>query len=141
MANLRNRPFLVIDLYHKPAGPANGPHRSVVTERAGWGKIKTNWTMDERPSIVNRISDKIMAQAAVIIDLHNNKLIKSRFTQNTPEETMNHFLSRYADDVAPFMALKADSKELLEKLQTMLAEEVAKEAEQAAEDQTETETE
>lgn len=94
LRNLRNRPFLVVDVWYKPA-------RFARTERKGWGNDSAAWDVQEHPRLVNRISDKTMAQATLIIDVNARTAIKNRFNQNGTEdaaseqEIVDHFLKVY----------------------------------------------
>ena len=68
---LRKRPFLVITLLITPAA-------GVRTEHRGWAKEPDNLSIQESPTVVFRISERLLRQAEVIIDLRNNKVIKNR---------------------------------------------------------------
>lgn len=69
--NLRFRPFLVIESF---VGPAEG----VRTERKGWKKGKETQRVSEYPTVVDRITKKLMCRAEVIIDIVNDRLLKNR---------------------------------------------------------------
>ncbi len=90
---LRDRPFLVIETYHKPA-------KNVRTERKGWHKLTGNWDAKEIPSVVRRISDKMLRRATVIIDIERDVLVKNRYSDSPANDVRKHYLSRYASLVA-----------------------------------------
>jgi hypothetical protein len=90
---LRGRPFLVVELSVHPAAHAR-------TERAGWRKNLGNVRVLDLPRIVNRISDKIMRQASIIIDLKHDCVIKNRHKANAEmfdDEALKHCKEKYSD--------------------------------------------
>lgn len=96
---LRNRPFLVVTQTGRPA-------RHVKTHVAGWAVDAKNWDVSERPMIVDRVSDKMLNEASIIIDLLNTTLVKNRF-QGTGEEKkiMEYYLGRYSQEVTEGMQI------------------------------------
>lgn len=96
---LRNRPFLVVTQTGRPA-------RHVKTEVAGWAVEGSNWNVTERPMVVDRVSDKMMTEAAIIIDLLNTKLVKNRFQGTGPDQKiMEYYLGRYSQEVTQGMQI------------------------------------
>ncbi len=90
---LRHRPFLVITQTGRPA-------RHVNTTQPGWAVEGRNWDVSERPIVVDRISDKMMNEAAIIIDLLNTKLVKNRFDGTGPDDKiLEYYLGRYSKEV------------------------------------------
>ena len=97
MLYLRGRPFLVINVIHSAA-------KGTRTERKGWHLTAENWQSNDAPSIVDRVSKKILENATVIIDLVNNKLIKNRYQDNSSEEILKHFTDKYPNEIAQVIA-------------------------------------
>jgi hypothetical protein len=96
---LRNRPFLVITQTGRAA-------RHVKTEVPGWAVEQNNWAVTERPVIVDRISDKMMTEASIIIDLLNTKLVKNRFAETGHDEkVMEYYLGKYSTEVTQGMQI------------------------------------
>lgn len=94
---LRGRPFLVVKTIRRPSDLAR-------TERKGWQEQIGAETLSERPLVVDRVSDRHLREATVIIDLMHVKLVKNRF--DAPEdEIVNHFLERFKDEVSQGMTL------------------------------------
>lgn len=90
---LRGRPFLIVELSVHPA-------KHVRTERAGWRKNLGNVHVLDHPRIVNRISDKIMQRASIIIDLMNDCVIKNRHKANAEmmdDEALQSCKRKYSD--------------------------------------------
>lgn len=88
---LRRRQFLVIETYIVPVG-------GVRTERKGWKEH--NFTLSERHRVVDRISDKIMKVAAVIIDVQKDRVVKNRFKSDATlfdDEALAHFKGKYPE--------------------------------------------
>ncbi len=68
---LRYRPFLVIEV-------SIHPKRGVNTSRKGWKSDNENVDLRQTPTVVYRISDKILRRADVIVDIQNDKMVKNR---------------------------------------------------------------
>jgi hypothetical protein len=89
---LRYRPFLVVELF---IGPAAG----VRTNKKGWNKNIDNVNITELPSVVNRISDKIMRRATIIIDILQNKIVKNREAGDHDDEVLEFYKQKYSDTI------------------------------------------
>lgn len=88
---LRNRPFLVITLYHQPCEGAR-------TERRGWANESTLRTV-EHPAVVSRISANILRTATIIIDILQDRVIKNRLRDNAiafDDEVLARYKTEYA---------------------------------------------
>jgi len=89
----RNRPFLVVELYYNPGF-------GMKTHQKDWQKKPDSWKINEYPFIKNRLTDKTLRQASVIIDIVNKKIIKSRFDANTTvDDIYKHYTTKYADEI------------------------------------------
>lgn len=96
--NLRHRPFLVINVSFHPA-------KGVRTERKGWKTDKNNIALQEHPQLVDRISNRILREATVIIDIISESVIKNRIRMSLdtvdPEtldaQVLQHFMGKYHD--------------------------------------------
>ena len=96
---LRHRPFLVITQTGRAA-------RHVKTEKPGWAKDGANWDVTERPVVVDRVSDKMMTEASIIIDLLNTSLVKNRFqSSGQPEKVLEYYLGKYSNEVTQGMQI------------------------------------
>lgn len=89
---LRFRPFLVIESVQRPAPGVN-------TSAAGWTKDPKNWTVFERPYVLDRVTAKAMRDATVIIDVTHSALVKCRFEDVKDDEVLGHYLDQYRDQV------------------------------------------
>lgn len=98
MSEYRKFPYLVIETFHA-ARP------DVRTEKKGWGNFQDNWSTNESPSLVYRISERNSRQASVIIDLVNKKLIKNRYTNTAPDDVIKHYFSKHAANISQAIAL------------------------------------
>jgi hypothetical protein len=112
----KNRPFLCIDSISRPA-------RGVRTERKDWGVEPRNWTVSESTYVVDRINYKTVCRALVIIDIMENKVVKSRFDPAESEQILTHYLTKYQDKVIEAMHVwKLRSRlDSLEKTETVNA--------------------
>ena len=96
---LRHRPFLVITQTGRAA-------RHVKTEKPGWAKDGANWDVTERPIVVDRVSDKMLTEASIIIDLLNTSLVKNRFeSSGQPEKVLEYYLGKYSNEVTQGMQM------------------------------------
>lgn len=114
----RNRPFLVVIPVGRPANTASMNRKErrqrgvlntslisqVNTSEQGWANKVGNWSMFERPSIVDRVNDKMTAEAVVIIDIINTKVVKNRHRDDrhnpvSDDAIMSHYLSRYSNEI------------------------------------------
>ena len=93
--------FLVIMVYHKPRPPTEH-HPGIRTEQAGWVSNPANWIDVEVPEITTKISHKKLCEAAVIIDIKKDKLVKNRYSENKPEDILAHFKRKYADRIPTY---------------------------------------
>jgi len=108
----RGRPFLVITRISSPS-------KDQKTETKKW-KETAKWKIDEEILIVDRVQQKHLTQATVIIDILKRKLIKSRYSTLDDENVIKHYLSTYkeqiADGIEIWMKKKSKSKEETKKL-------------------------
>ena len=96
-AYLRNRPFLLVQFFRGPAIPTGPNHTR--TERKGWLNGKGNVVINEYPLIVDRVSDKQLANSGLIIDLLANSVIKNS-TSDDDSSVLADFGAKYADLVS-----------------------------------------
>ncbi len=88
----RDRPFLIIN---RSASPSDGEK----TETKDWGK-SAKWKVEELVSIVDRITNKHMVEATIIVDILKRELIKSRFVEEDPKKVLSHYLKTYKDHIS-----------------------------------------
>jgi hypothetical protein len=98
LTDLRNRPFLVINTIQRPAAGMN-------TSKKGWGDTQGAWTIFEIPAVIDRVSNKHMREATVIIDVMATNCVKNRFDTVTEDEVVAHYLTKYKPQVAEAMDL------------------------------------
>jgi hypothetical protein len=91
LKNLRNRPFLIVNTFTRPA-------EGVDTSKKGWNRVTGNWDVYESVMIVDRVNDKHMRDASVIIDIMQSRVITSRFTDKSDDATVEHYLGKYMDE-------------------------------------------
>lgn len=95
-SNLRNRPFLIVNTIERPA-------KGVNTAKKGWADDRANWAIFENPYLTDRVSNKIMREATVIIDVMSSKVVKSRFNEVKDDEVAEHYMTKYKEQVAEAM--------------------------------------
>ncbi len=119
----KDRPFLVINRSSKPSKGEN-------TSLKNWGETG-KWEVNEEIIIVDRVTDKHIGQATVIIDILQRKMVKNRYAAETDNETvLNHYMTTYkehiTDGIQTWMKNTAPSKITKEKLAQDLQEELDK---------------
>lgn len=97
-SNLRNRPFLVIKTIQRPVKPS-------ITRRKGWAEAEGNWQIFEHTSVVDRVSDKTLREATVIIDVMRSSCVTNRFGHVTDTEVVHHYLGKYGTQVKEAMGM------------------------------------
>ena len=103
---LRHRPFLIIEERARPAP-------NVKTERKGWMEVPGQVARFEIPSIVDRVADKHMMGASVIVDLLNRKMVKNRYSEmGTEEQFVTHYLEKYAEQITEGLRIWAQRSAL-----------------------------
>lgn len=91
---LRNRPFLIVKIVQRPA-------RGVKTEIRGWGDNPDNWTALEETSVVDRVSDKLVREASVIIDVMNKSCIVNNVYSDTDKTAITeYYMNKYQNQIA-----------------------------------------
>lgn len=83
------RPYLVITLVHRP-------REGVDTSKKGWAENPRNITAFERPVVTDRLTRKIETEASFIIDIMQQRVVKSRL-EKPEHEVVNYFLDKYDD--------------------------------------------
>lgn len=108
---LRNRPFMVISYTRKPKV-------GVATQFKDWsGASEDAWDVTENMVVVDRVSDKMMQTADVIIDLLNNVTVKNRMGSVADATIIDGYVKRYYNDVKSAMAAwVADNSGNLDKI-------------------------
>lgn len=90
LRNLRNRPFLVVNTIQRP-------EKGVNTSVKGWTEAPRNWAIFESPYVVDRVSNKVMREATVIIDIMGGSVVKNRFDEVADDEVLEHYLTKYKE--------------------------------------------
>ena len=96
LKNLRNRPFLCVNTVTRP-------QKGVNTSKKGWADNPQNWAIFEQPYVVDRVSNKVMTEATVVIDIMSNAVIKSRFDNVADQEVVEHYINKYRSQVSEAM--------------------------------------
>lgn len=92
MKQLRHRPFLVIETLFRP-------HEDAKTSQKGWKEMTGNMQVAERYYVVDRIKDKMLSEATVIVDLLDATCIKNRYEAASDDEVANHYIEKYQETV------------------------------------------
>lgn len=98
---LRNRPFLVITMMQRPQD-------HVRTEQNGWAKLDENWKTLETTSIVDRVNDRLITKASLIIDILKKEVVVNhvyRDADNDNNKLVEYYLERYQNQVNEGIAL------------------------------------
>lgn len=88
----RDRPFLIITRH---ASPSDGEK----TESKDWLK-ESRWKVEEMVSIVDRVTNKHLSEATIIVDILKRSLVKNRFTEEEPSEVLSHYLKTYKNHIS-----------------------------------------
>jgi hypothetical protein len=102
---LAKRPFLVVKNSYRPAKGAN-------TAVSGWGDLNGGqWSIFESINFVDRIKDKDLSDAVVIIDILEAKVIKNGFKDKNPnDDLLKHYLSKYKKQTAEAISIWMENK-------------------------------
>jgi len=87
----KGRPFLVVTQNSRPAEGEN-------TSTKNWGKTGKK-VIQEMVSIVDTVKDKHLFEAAVIVDVLQRRIVKSRFSDDN-SATLTHYLTQYKKEIA-----------------------------------------
>jgi len=87
--DMRSRPFLVVKTISRPAA-------GIDTKVKGWADRKDAWTVYERVSIEDRVSDKSMREATVVVDILGGKCVKNRFGND--DNVAGHYMEKYKEE-------------------------------------------
>jgi hypothetical protein len=122
---LRNRPFLVISTIARPA-------KGIRTYKQGWADTSSNWATFEQPQIVDRVSNKHLTEASVIIDILNRAVVKNRHSDGNDDKlAVEHFLTKYTELVTEGLVQFARNSGLVNEA-TVAAAAAEADAEEAA---------
>lgn len=91
LKNFKNRPFLAVKYFIRP-GEGQKTEMKNFKEHAVWDVM-------EIPNIHFSLSNKILIESHVIIDIVNNKVLKNRFDEESNEDVLSHFFAKYEDDI------------------------------------------
>lgn len=101
---LSKRPFLLIFQTSKPAKGAN-------TSQPGWAELNGGqWSTFESIKFDDRVKDKDMVRASVIIDIMEAKVVKNSFREVPADQVMKHYLEKYKAETTQAVALWLDQK-------------------------------
>lgn len=100
---LAKRPFLIVNNSFKPPAEAN-------TSVKGWAD-QTGWDRHETIVIVDRVANKHLSSASVIIDILEVKVVKNSF-DHTPQEVIKYFLVKYQDQIKESLKIWANKESL-----------------------------
>ncbi len=95
---LSKRPFVVITNRYKPS-------RGARTEQKGWAD-RDGWEVHEEMTVVDRIHNKHLTYATVIIDVLEAKLVRNGMKANaTNDEVLNHFMNKYKPQISEAISI------------------------------------
>jgi hypothetical protein len=102
---LAKRPFLIVKNSYRPARGAN-------TTVAGWGDLNGGqWSVFESINFVDRVKDKDMSTAVVIIDILEAKVIVNGFKdRNSNDDLLKHYLSKYKKQTTEAVGIWMENK-------------------------------
>lgn len=89
---LRNRPFLLVYYSHTP-------RKGVVTSVKGWATVADHFDVQERKVVVDRVSNRQLLDADLIVDIFNKTVVKNRYPQDSElsaTEFAENILNRYS---------------------------------------------
>lgn len=95
---LRNRPFLTVEVTHRPAPDVN-------TKLKGWMSQPGAMRSYEKVSFLDRINNE--TKYAVVIDILNSTVVRNS-SQNSDSEVLATYLSTYKDKVVQAMTVWAE---------------------------------
>lgn len=102
---LAKRPFLIVKNSYRPARGAN-------TTVQGWGDLNGGqWSVFESINFVDRVKDKDMSTAVVIIDILEAKVIVNGFKdRNSNDDLLKHYLSKYKKQTTEAVGIWMENK-------------------------------
>ena len=96
----RRRPFLIVNSVLRAR--SDGPKKTIRQEQA---------------VVVDRVTNKHLQEAEVIVDLLNDSFVKNRFRDHPATDVLEHYKSKFSDEIsygmqvwARQMALEIGSK-------------------------------
>lgn len=103
---LRNRPFLVINVSARPSSQAK-------TQVRGWLSRPENTETFESASIVDRVTDNVITNSILIIDIINTTIVRNRLAEKPDEDKLiKHFMSKYSDKVTEGLRIWAQQRNI-----------------------------
>jgi hypothetical protein len=86
---LSKRPFMIVLNTYRPAKGAN-------TTKPGWADLNGGqWSVYESINFVDRVREKDITRAVVIVDILEAKLVKNSFQDIKADELLKHYLTKY----------------------------------------------
>lgn len=90
--NYKKRPYLCVVL-------SSIPNDGVDTKKKGWVS-QENTKLKETSWFVDNVSNKLMAESHVVIDILNRNLVKNRYQETIDKETLvNFYISKYGEKI------------------------------------------
>lgn len=96
---LRNRPFLCVQISYRPAA-------SVNTGQKGWQSQEGAQKAFDKVTIVDRVSNTLMRNCAVIIDIINSEVIKNN-TGRDGTQLRADYMGRYSEEIKDSLTIWA----------------------------------
>jgi hypothetical protein len=86
---LSKRPFMLVYNSYRPAQGAN-------TAKPGWADLNGGqWSVYESINFVDRVKEKDLIRAVVVIDVMEATVVKNGFPDIKADDLMKHYLSKY----------------------------------------------
>jgi FKBP-type peptidyl-prolyl cis-trans isomerase (trigger factor) len=101
---LSKRPFMVVMNSYRPA-------KGAQTSVPGWADLNGGqWNVFESIQFVDRVRDKDIARAAIIIDVLEAKIVKNMFRETTHDDLLKHYLSKYKKETTEALEIWMEQK-------------------------------
>jgi hypothetical protein len=96
---LSKRPFMMVFNTYRPA-------KGVNTTKAGWADMNDeSWSVFENVNFVDRVKEKDLVRAVVIIDVLEATVVKNSFKDVKADNVMKHYLTKYRAETTEAVGL------------------------------------
>lgn len=99
---LSKRPFLVITTSFLP-----GPQAK--TSMKNWSE-NSGWNVAEEVVIVDRVKNKHLTYATLILDVLEDKIVKNSFRDADPQTVRTHYMNKYKNQLQQALTIWADNE-------------------------------
>lgn len=99
---LSKRPFLVITTRFLP-----GPQAK--TSQPNWSE-KSGWNVAEEVVLVDRVKDRHLTYATLIVDVLEDRVVKNSFRDSQDVDAKSYYLRKYSAQVQQALTIWADNE-------------------------------